>query len=909
MNAFTAADHTTYPFSTTNSKDFNNLMSVYLDATLHPLLNESDFAQEGWRIGPENPLAVANGITGGSDSKLVFKGVVYNEMKGQISDASYLFYTKFQDHFYPDIKNSAGDPQKMTNLTYEDLKGFHARHYHPSNAKLFTYGDMPIADHLMEVNHQLDHFEKITVDKCIKMPIDLQDGPLNFVVDGPVDPLVAKDMQHKTSITWLMGDTANILENFSLNIIASLLIDGYGSPLHRNLIEAGLGRDWSSNTGYNTAGKTGFFSVGLIGMKKEDAPKVKEIARSTFLEVYRRGFDKGKVQGLLHQVELALKHKTANFGMGLMQRLQPGWSNGVDPFDVLAWDETVTAFTHAFAKDGYLEGLLNKYLLNDNILTFTMEPSENYGENLAAEETERLAHKISQVSMEVGGELEAHKYLTARELELVEAQDAARSQDLSCLPTVYIKDIPRRMEDKKVRDSLLGDTRVQLREADTNGLTYFRAINTFDGIPSDLRMLIPLFNDAIMRLGTKRKTMEEIEDLIKLKTGGIGVSYHAATSPNDLRRATEGLLFAGSALDKNIPEMYEILRMILQETDFDGADAQSRIYELLQSTASGALDAIANSGHSYALRYAQTNLTPKGLLDEQGSGLTHIQYYTTLARRSPSEGMDDIISKLKAIQQLAISNSISLRTALTCGREATSSNEAALQKFLSGLPSSTRIPKSQADLSSDAFSSKTFIPVPYQVYYSALALPTVPYVHPDSAKLQLLSQLLTYKHLHHEIREKGGAYGGGAVARGLGGTFSFYSYRDPNPENTIKIMQDAGRWAQMKEWSSQDIDEAKISVFQGLDAPESVSEEGMTRFLSEIDQEMEQRKREQLLDVQIKDIQGVAQKYLVEGLGKANLAILGERKEWIDERDGWHVKNMQMIEASEDASEAAAQRS
>ena len=58
MNAFTSADHTTYPFATTNPQDFQNLLSVYLDATLHPLLKEADFKQEGWRLGPEDPRAL-----------------------------------------------------------------------------------------------------------------------------------------------------------------------------------------------------------------------------------------------------------------------------------------------------------------------------------------------------------------------------------------------------------------------------------------------------------------------------------------------------------------------------------------------------------------------------------------------------------------------------------------------------------------------------------------------------------------------------------------------------------------------------------------------------------------------------------------------------------------------------------
>ncbi|CAF4354194.1 unnamed protein product, partial [Adineta steineri] len=43
MNAMTASDWTMYVFSTQNQKDYFNLMSVYLDAVLHPKLDEYDF--------------------------------------------------------------------------------------------------------------------------------------------------------------------------------------------------------------------------------------------------------------------------------------------------------------------------------------------------------------------------------------------------------------------------------------------------------------------------------------------------------------------------------------------------------------------------------------------------------------------------------------------------------------------------------------------------------------------------------------------------------------------------------------------------------------------------------------------------------------------------------------------------
>lgn len=900
MNAFTSSDHTTYPFATTNQQDFKNLMSVYLDATLHPLLKENDFTQEGWRIGPENPKAIASGhVKSGTDDKLIFKGVVYNEMKGMVSDASYLYYIKFQNQIFPDINNSGGDPQKMTDLTYENLKDFHSKNYHPSNAKIFTYGNMPFQDHLEELERQLGLFERIKADTTIKTPISLDNGPLYYTVKGPVDPLVDKEMQHKVSTSWLMGDTSNILETFSLGIMSSLLLDGYGSPLYQALIEAGLGPDWSPNTGYDSAGKIGIFSIGLNGVREADVLKVKEAIRSKLREVHEKGFDKAKVDGYLHQLELALKHKTASFGMGLLQRVQSGWFNGVDPFYALAWNDIVTAFKQRFSEEAYLENLLEKYLLNDRTLTFTMEPSETYGEELAAEEATRLAASISEVTRKAGGEAEAQRQLTARELELLEVQEKASDQDVSCLPSVHVRDIPRQMEKKPTRDTTLGDVKIQWREASTNGLTYLRAINTFTGLPSELRMLIPLFNDSIMRLGTKDKTMEQLEDLIKLKTGGVSTSYHTSPSPTDMSESVEGLSISGYALDNNVPAMFELLRTILQETNFDGPEAESKIRQLLQADANGALDAVSGSGHSYARRYAEAGLSQHGLINEQVGGLTQIQHTGDLANRSAVEGLGDIIAKLKAIQRFAISNSSSFRAALTCGPESVSSNEAALQKFLSHFAQSTNIPRDEASVPGDTFKPATFFPLPYQVYHSALAIPTVSYTHAFGGPLQILSQLLTHKHLHHEIREKGGAYGGGAYSRDLSGLFGYYSYRDPNPQNTLKIMREAGQWARDKEWTHQNLEEAKLSVFQGVDAPESVSQEGMTRFLSGVDEAMEQTKREQLLDVKKEDIREVAQRFLVEGMKDARIAVLGEKKDWVQEEAGWSIKNMDLSKASE----------
>ena len=900
MNAFTSSDHTSYPFATTNPQDFQNLLSVYLDATLSPLLKENDFKQEGWRIGPENPKAIAQGqSTIAEASKMVFKGVVYNEMKGQMSDSGYLFYIRFQDHIFPAIKNSGGDPQKMTDLTYAGLKDFHAGHYHPSNAKLFTYGDMPLTSHTRQISNYLTKFQKSQNSYSIKEPIDLSAGPVGYTVKGPLDPLLDPTMQYKTSTSWIMGDTSDVLETFSLGIISSLLLEGYGSPLYQALVESGLGADFSVNTGFDSSGKIGIFSAGVNGVKHQDVPKVKERIYGKLHECHKQGFGKGKVEGLLHQLELALRHKTANFGMGLAHRIEPGWFNGVDPFDALAWNDTVSAFKHRFTRGRYLEGLLEKYLLNDRTMTFTMEPSPTYADNLRAEETLRLTNKLSEAATNVGNDDTVRERLTAQELELLKEQERAPNQDLSSLPTLHVQDIPRQMDQKATRNSSLGPVKVQWREASTNGLTYFRAINKLEGLTTELRMLLPLFCESVMRLGTKDKNVEDLEDAIKLRTGGISVSYQSSPSPTNAHSSAEGFSFSGYALDNNVPAMYELLRVIIQETNFDGPEAESKIRQLLQADASGALDAIASSGHSYARRYAEAGLTLQGLLNEQIGGLTQIQQIANLASRSPSEGLADVIGKLKSIQQFAIASSSSFRAAVNCSSESVSANETALSDFLSTLPAESRIANPEPVPNLNGITNTTFFPLPYHVSYTATSLPTVPYADPYSAPLHILSQLLTHKHLHHEIREKGGAYGGGAYAHGLSGLFGFYSYRDPNPQNTLKIFKEAGLWARDQQWTDQDLEEAKLSTFQGVDAPKSVSDEGMTKFLNGIDEEMEQRKREQLLDVKKKDVSDVAHRYLVERIEDAKVAVLGERNEWAREQYGWSIKNIELSQFSE----------
>ncbi|GMG20715.1 unnamed protein product [Ambrosiozyma monospora] len=148
----------------------------------------------------------------------------------------------------------------------------------------------------------------------------------------------------------------------------------------------------------------------------------------------------------------------------------------------------------------------------------------------------------------------------------------------------------------------------------------------------------------------------------------------------------------------------------------------------------------------------------------------------------------------------------------------------------------------------------------------------------DAAALQVLSQLLTFKYLHGEIREKGGAYGGGASYDALNSLFSFYSYRDPKPGQSITTFnQSVDQIIEKIEKGvinpEEDLEQAKLTIFQKIDAPMTVREEGMSLFNFELDDDLKQERREYLLDCSLDDVKQVAEKYFSDEVERSSVII------------------------------------
>jgi Zn-dependent M16 (insulinase) family peptidase len=258
MNAFTASDWTMYPFSTQNHKDFFNLMDVYLDAAFFPKLDELSFKQEGHRLEIEGDFKAGDP----NRFHLVYKGVVYNEMKGAMSSPDQVMIRSVQKQLYPSTTyhfNSGGDPAEIPSLTYSQLKKFHRRHYHPSNAFFYTYGNFPLDDTLAFIHETvLRKFRRTTPHTEVprqrrwRKP---REGKFPYPLEASEDP----SQKCQVCVAWLTADIKNSFDLLTLSLLEQILLGNSAAPLRKALIDSGLGSALCDGSGFDADNRDTLF--------------------------------------------------------------------------------------------------------------------------------------------------------------------------------------------------------------------------------------------------------------------------------------------------------------------------------------------------------------------------------------------------------------------------------------------------------------------------------------------------------------------------------------------------------------------------------------------------------------------------------------------------------------------------
>lgn len=904
MNAMTGHDFTYYPFATTNKKDYENLMDVYLSSVFLPTLTKNNFRQEGWRLEHED--------YSDKSTPIVYKGVVFNEMKGQNSNTDYFFYKSFLEAIYPSLNNSGGNPENIPDLKHEQMTAFYRSAYNPGNCKTFTYGNFPLSDHLAKIS---EYFNKVSDREnraaSVKYPIFTEDAPKNeAIVTGPVDTMTNRpvDHQYKASITWNLGnplDESNHYDVFLWKVLNSLLIDGHSSPFYQELIESDLADDFSPNIGVDVTTALLSFTMGLnncsLATVKNLEAKVKEILNSRVIPQFAANdaLYTERVEALLHQIELNLKRHKPDFGLNLLNSLVPSWINNTDPVKSLQVEEVLERFKEDFANQGLglFKTLLEKTILNDSCqkFKFTMKPDTEFNNKLISEEENRLKTVVDSLSES------DKKEIYSNGLEL--AQEQQTETDASILPSLSIEDIP--VNGDKYPVSYNGKT--QRRIVDTNGLTYVTATKSINYIPTKYIKYLSLFTSCLTNLaGTTKTSINDLETRISKTTGGVSFNIKSVVNPYNLLEVDLRLVLSGSSLAQNSPEIYNLWQEVLSSTKFDADDKEvvDKLYQLIKNMTSNQLNNISDRGHSYANWASDAKLTVNKYITDQLSGLTNIEFVSELNNKMEAQGKEflsqEVLPILAEIQQLVLANS-DYKFRIVGSADIVEQNEKLIEGFERSIQSGTvhktnhlegLIEQFKAHVGTES-SQNTLINLPFQVGHASLAKLGVPYVSPDGAALQVVAQLYTFKHLHSVIRESNSAYGGGMLYDGLGGTINFYSYRDPNPLKSVDSFKESFDYGLTTKWEPSDLEQAKLRIFQSLDAPMSVSSQGATEFQEGITDEMRQARRENFLNVGTNEITDVINKYLIPG--KNVVSVVGNNEVLnVQNLKDWTIRNLKV---------------
>ena len=266
LNASTFPDKTAYPVASPNLKDFYNLIDVYLDAVFYPLIPELTLKQEGWHYELSRRTR-----------RSPFKGVVFNEMKGNYSSPDDLLGEHSQHAIFPDILyglDSGGDPLVIPNLTYEDFKNFHASYYHPSNSYIWFYGDDPEDERLRLMDAWLEAFDRQEPRSAIRTakPL-LARRPARWY---QYDSGESEDPKSYITLNWMLDENEDAETSLGLSILAHILTGTPAAPLRKVLMESGWAKTWQARTcGSSLRQMT--YSTGMKGVQAADLEKVEAL--------------------------------------------------------------------------------------------------------------------------------------------------------------------------------------------------------------------------------------------------------------------------------------------------------------------------------------------------------------------------------------------------------------------------------------------------------------------------------------------------------------------------------------------------------------------------------------------------------------------------------------------------------
>ena len=797
LNAMTYPDKTMYPVASKNDKDFHNLMDVYLDAVFYPRVREDAeiVMQEGWHYELEN-----------ADDELTYKGVVFNEMKGVYSSPDSVLERQMMRELFPDTTygvDSGGDPDYITDLTYEEFQEFYRVHYHPSNSYIFLYGDMNIEEQLAFLNDEyLSHFDAIEVHTEVALQAPFTEGK---VVSYPYSVGSEETTDNRTlhSFAYVLPDVTPE-HSLAFEVLTHALLTSPAAPLKQALVKAGIGSDVSGY--YLDSIRQPMWTVQATGSNLDKQADLQRIVESTLQDLCDKGLDKELLEASLNSIEFALRESDFGgrpIGLAYIIRMMDNWLYDNDPLELLHYEEALTNIRNGLAGT-YFEDLIRHSILNNNHkVLVSIYPERGLQERKDAEVKEHLAAvKANMTKEEIDAIVEQTKRLKIRQ-ETPDSDEA-----LASIPLLELSDLNPNMEAVERRESKIGNTTVHFVPTFTKGINYVGLYFKLNCLTEEDLFYADILSDILGRVDTSERGYEALAKDINMNLGGLSSDITAISKDGKRDEFTPLMIVRAKALHTKLPDLCRLINEVVQKADYSD---DSRLTELVQESKAIWDNEAFRRGNSIVSQRVMAQVSAVGKFRDNGN----LGYYQKISELASNPAALPLLpEKLAEVaRKIFRANNVDI---MFVGEEGELEAFKNLMKPLVDTWDTTEL--SNDVLQITRLSGNDGIVTAGKVQYVAQGGNFIDHGFKHVGPMSVLETILRYEYLWIRIRVQGGAYG--AFANFYDdGNMIFCSYRDPNLLETLDVYKELPQYLRDFTLTDREMRKYIIGTMSSLDLP------------------------------------------------------------------------------------------
>lgn len=832
MDAFTSIDHTAYLFSTRNDKEYLNLVDMEMNCVLHPGIFSTPyiFMQEGWHHELHS-----------KDEAPIYKGVVFNEVKGAFSVPQAVLMKNMNKLLFPDVcysKNSGGDPACVPDLTYEQFLDCHRRYYHPSNCCIALDGRIEIEKvlKLLDESH-LCNYDRQVIPAAIELQPEI--SPVDAEYSYSIGANEPTENRCFFAQGYLLPGKTDKQTCFALDVLSEYLAGSSEAPLCRAINESGLAQSISMRA-------SSFLQSYVLIMAEnganENKDAVKSLIRDTLAGIAAEGLDAEKLEAAFNKVEFSKRrsHTEHYAGINNCSDLISSWLYGDPAAEGISYNDALCSLREKLS-EGYFEKLIEDAFLNNPQNAFiTAVPSTTLALEIQEKENARLmAEKASWSEEKLQQVIDSTK-------DLISWQQIPNTPELlATLPQLELSAISKKAVEKPITCEKAEGVNILLHPISASGLIhaslYFNAADlSLEELP-----YLALLSDLLGKLPTEAHSSERLQTLLSISASRLEIKpeFYAKPGTVDICRAMLAANF--TLLSAKADEGAALIKEVLCSTLFNDLGI---IKNGLLRALSGYRAALNGRGiHSAPTVRARAYGSAEGVALEYTEGY---EYYCWAKKQLEAfdANAEELSAKLSALaKKLLVKSRLTVSIA----------GEKADSRFVS-LAASLPEGESAAELAcykplgSRAEGILTSAAVSCSNQYANLAELGASY----NGKLTLLAQIVSMNYLWQMIRMQGGAYGGGLDIFPNGDVI-FNAFRDPTPARSLDCFSNSESFVKEFMASEASLNKHIIGAVPHLEpimGPISMLKDADTDYFMGISYEDNCRVREELLSATKEDI-------------------------------------------------------